>query len=357
MASISDFLTEGAKIPAGSALKAMSTETVMPPWYTDAAMQTMSNQLAEAATPYSPFKGPRVAEFSPDQIRSFGMTKDAAGAYKPGLDAATAATTGVMQGPGGLSAAQPYLNAAAGSTVGNIGSYMNPYNEQVTSRIAELGSRNLTENLLPGIEGRYIAAGQLGFGGRGGAAGTPSGMMTDTARALRGTQEAVLAEQNKALQAGYTEAAGLAAGDLTRMGTLASTAGNLGGTDATRTLSAADQLGGLATSAQALGLTGANAVGAVGAQQQGQAQKNIDVAVADDLRQKGYPQEQIDAVVRTLQGLGGAVPKGVSEVGIEPTNRPLGPSTGETILGGLTSVGGILAGAKPGTALGNLLGL
>jgi len=339
--AVSSFLAEGAKIPAGSAVKAMSTETVLPDWYTNYAMQVLANQNAVSATPFSLFPGPRVAEFAPAQQQGFDMTKAAAGSFQPGLTAATAATQGAMAGPGGLETAQPFLGAAGQSSVANIGQYMNPYNEQVTNRIAELGSRNLTENLLPGIEGRYIAAGQLGFGGRGGASGTPSGMMTDTARALRDVSGDILAEQNKALQAGYSEAGALSRADLERQANLASTAGQLGGQDASRQLAGAEQLGGLAQMQQTLGLTGANAVTGVGAQQQGQAQKNIDVAVADFMRQQGYDQSQIDAAIRTFQGVAGAVPKGVNEVGITPTGS-MPPSTGETILGGLTAGAALL---------------
>lgn len=339
--AISSFLAEGAKIPAGSAVKAMSTETVLPEWYTNYAMQLLANQQAQAATPFAPYQGPRVAEFAPAQQQGFGMTQQAAGAFQPGLEAATAATQGAMTGPGGLTTAQPFLGAAGQSSVSNINTYMNPYNEQVTNRIAELGSRNLTENILPGIEGRYIAAGQLGFGGRGGAAGTPSGMMTDTARAVRDVSGNILAEQNKALQSGYSEAAGLSAGDLARQASLAATAGGLGGADANRQLVGAEQLGGLAQMQQALGLKGAEAVTGVGAQQQGQAQKNLDLAYGDFLRQQGYNQEQINAALATLQGVAPAVPKGATEVGIAPTGSSP-PSTGETILGALTAGAGIL---------------
>jgi hypothetical protein len=60
-----------------------------------------------------------------------------------------------------------------------------------------------------------------------------------------------------------------------------------------------------------------------------------------------------------MQGLSGAVPKGVNEVGITPTGS-MPPSTGEQILGGLTGVGGVLANAKTKTGesvLSNLLGI
>jgi len=43
---VSSFLSEGAQIPEGSALKATQSETVLPPWYTDFAQQLMANQQA-----------------------------------------------------------------------------------------------------------------------------------------------------------------------------------------------------------------------------------------------------------------------------------------------------------------------
>lgn len=343
--SVSTFLSEGAQIPAGSAVKSMTSQTVLPDWYTNYAMQMLSNQQAQQATPFALYQGPRVAEFSPTQQQGFNMTTQAANSFQPGLTAATDATKGAMGGPGGLQTAQPYLNEAAKTSVENVGAYMNPFNEQVTNRIAQLGSRNLTENLLPNVEGRYIAAGQLGFGGREGANGTPSGMMTDTARALRDTQESVLAEQNKALQAGYSEAANLAGADLNRQGQLASTAGNLGAQGVTQQLAGAQQLGGLSQMQQQMGLTGAEAVTGVGNTQQAQAQKNIDLAYSDFLRQQGYPQEQIDKAVATFKSLQGGVPTATTEQGIVPTGQAAEykPSTAATIAGGLSSVAGILS--------------
>jgi len=420
---ISSFLTEGAQIPSGSALKATQTETILPPWYTNYAMDLLSNQQALLNKPYQTYQGPRVAEFSPAQQQGFAMTGQAAGAYQPALTAATgatqnlmgqtalgaaqpyfgqaagmngvtAATPGLQQGAGfaaqgteaiGQQAAQPYLTQAGQTSVANIGQYMNPYTEQVVNRIGELGARNLSESLMPAITSKYISAGQLGFGPRGGAA-APSGMMTDTARALRDVQEATLAEQSKALQAGYGAAVGLSQADLERQAQLAQTAGTLGtqqqgalaragetmanigqtygtltgaqqrtladigtnigqigGADITRQLAGAEQLGALGTAAQTLGLKGAEAVTGVGAQQQAQGQKNLDVAYADFLRQQGYPQEQIDAALKTFGGVAAAVPKAQQEYGISPVGEPVNqPSTADTIGSGITGVAAIL---------------
>lgn len=428
MATVSNFLTEGSQIPAGSAVKSLTSQTVLPDWYTNYAMQLLSNQQAQMATPYTAYQGPRVAEFSPLQQKGFQAVEQAVDAYKPQLTSATSATQDLMgknalglaqpyfgqaagmsglgaatpslqQGAGfavksadalGMQAAQPYMAQAGQTSVSGIGQYMNPYTQQVVNRIGELAGRNLSENIMPAIESKYITAGQLGYGPRTGFA-TPAGMMTDTARAIRGVQEAALAEQAKALQAGYTEAAGLSAEDLRRQATLAQTAGQLGtqqqgalaqagqqladigktygaltgqqqqlladigaqtgaigGADITRQLSAAQQLAGLGEMAQTLGLRGAGALQEAGRLQQQQAQNNLDVAYQDFMRQQGYNQEQINNALATFKGLGSAVPTATQEYGVVPSGVPAEykPSTASTIGGVLTGIGGVLSGLK-----------
>jgi hypothetical protein len=340
--ALTDFLNNG-QLPTGSTFKSLTSETVLPDWYTNYAMQLLSNQQALAAQPLPTFQGPRVAEFSPTMQQGFGMTGTAATAYQPALNAATQATQGAINAPGGLNVAQPFLGAAGQTSVANINQYMNPYNDAVTKRIGELGQRNLTENILPQIEGRYIQAGQLGYGNRNGM-GTPSGMMTDTARAVRDTSADILGKQTEALQQGYTQAAGLAGTDMSRFANLATTAGSLGGQDLSRQLTGAGQLGELGAQAQNLGLTGAGALQQVGAAQQGQAQKNLDVAYGDFLRQQGYPQEQINAMLQTFGGVAAGVPKASKEEGIVPLayQEKLPPSTAETAGGTLSALAGIL---------------
>lgn len=345
---IGAFLTEGQQIPAGSALRATQSQTVLPEWYTNYAMDLLANQQAIAQRPFPLAPMPRVAEFSPTQQRGFEMTGQAATAYQPALGQATQTTQQAIGAPGGLGAAQPYLSQAGQTSVANIGQYMNPFQEQVVDRIGQLGARNLSERILPEVEGRYIAAGQLGFGGRQPGMGTPSGMMTDTARAIRDTQEAVLAQQAEALRRGYLEAAGLAGTDLSRQATLASTAGSLGGQDLARQLGAAEQLAAMGEMGQRLGLTGAGALQQVGGVQQSQAQRNLDVAYEDFLRQQGFPQEQINNMLATFKGVAQGIPTGKQDFGIEPTGRPAEyqPSTAASIAGVLTGIGSILAAGK-----------
>jgi hypothetical protein len=430
MADVSTFMAEGVAIPQGSALTDITKQTVMPEWYTNYAMDVLAGQKAISSRPYETAPMPRVADFTEAQKKSFGMTETAAGAYQPMLNAATTATQGAMAAPGslatsqpyfnqainmngvtaatpglqqgaqftaqstnalGMNAAQPYLQQAGQSSVANIGQYMNPYNEAVTNRIGELGARNLTENLLPAIEGRYIQAGQLGFGGRGGLGGTPSGMMTETARTLRDVNADILAQQTAALQSGYTQAAGLAGTDLGRQGQLAQTAGSLGtqqqgalaqagqqmanigqtygtltgaqqraitdiganvgtfaGQDISRTLQGAQQLAGMGEDAQRLGLTGAGALQQVGALQQQQGQKNLDVAYSDFLRQQGYEQEQIDQMLKTFQGVATGIPTATQEYGVSPSSvkQEYPASTASNIASGLAGAAGIVADLK-----------
>ena len=372
--------------PSGS-----TTQTVLPDWYTNYAQDILSRQAAVAATPYPTYQGPRVADFTGDQQSGFAMTREAATAGKQAVSDALSATQGTLgrsslgaaqpflgqagalsgiaaatpslqtgtellqkstQG-GGLQTAQPYLGAASGSSVANIGQYMNPYQEQVVNRIGDIGARTLREKLLPEISDRFIGAG--GFGG--------SRQAEATGRAIRDTMEGISAEQAKALQAGYGEAAQLSQADLARQAQLAQISGGLGtaqqgalqaagtgianigtslgnltadqqralaslgettgrlyGADTSQTMAAASQMGALGEQQQRMGLTGANALLGIGGMQQALSQKNLDVAYSDFLRQQAYPQEQITGMMGALQGVKSAVPSATLQESYAPYN-------------------------------------
>jgi hypothetical protein len=64
---------------------------------------------------------------------------------------------------------------------------VSPYTENVVSRIAAARRpRNRQRNIAPAIEGRHIGAVPAGRPARGGGglSAAPSGMLTDTARAI-----------------------------------------------------------------------------------------------------------------------------------------------------------------------------
>lgn len=325
------FLTDGAPIPASSGVVNKTTTAATPDWYTNYAKDLLSGQQNISTTPYQTYQGPRIADFTAAQQQGMGQTINAAGLAAPVIQQATGVAQGQI-GQSGLSAAQPYLTAAGQNAYGNVGNYMNPYNDAVTNRIAELGVRTLNEKILPGINDQFISSGQPGSSRNAEMFG----------RAARDTGESILAQQNAALQTGYTGALTASQADLQRQSQLAQTAGNLGTAGVTSGLDTAKTLAELGSQAQTSGLAGAAAVTGVGAAQQGLNQQNLTLAYNDYLKQQGWPQEQIDAALKTLTGVGAAkaVPTAQTEVGIQPLsyNPGYAPSTAADI--GSVATGG-----------------
>lgn len=384
MATVSDMLSDG-KVPAGSAVKALSTSTVMPDWYTNYGMDILANQQTLAAKPFQAYVDPttgqplqRFAGFTGDQEAGFDATRQGVNVFRPELNLASQQTqntfgrsgfntaqpnfqqagqyTAQSTNPTGINMAQPFLGAAGQSSVSNVSQYMNPYTEQVVDRIGQMGLRTLNEQLLPGISDRMIAAGQFG--------GTRQAELMG--RALRDTMEGISAQQSQALQQGYGKALDAAGTDLSRYGTLASTAGNLGiaqqgalaqagqqmgtlgtqmgtlyNTDTSNQLEAAQRMATMADQRQRQELTGAGALQQIGAQQQGLNQQNLDFARSEWERMQAYPQQQINAMQGALQSVAGAVPKTVEEVGVVPNATP-STSTAQNVISGLTAAAGII---------------
>lgn len=301
---------------------AKTSETVLPDWYTNYAMQVLSNQQAVAGNPYPTYTSPRVAGFTPDQEAGMEATRAAAGAYQPGL-AAAQGTVGALAGVRPSASASPWLSRAGVTSASQVRQYMDPYQDLVVDRIGELGARNLTERLLPAIGDQFVGAG--GYGG--------TRQAEEIGRAVRDTQESISAEQNRALSVGYQGALGAAGTDLTRFGALAQTAGGLAESDVRSGLAVGDAQSRMAEQAQRLALNGAGALQQVGQQQQAMDQKNLDVGYEDFLRQQGWDQSRIDNLVKTLQGVAPAVPKSILEQGYGPVNADTSksPSTAAAI--------------------------
>lgn len=251
-----DFLTEG-KAPQAVPVSSME-QSVLPDWYTNYAMDILSNQQALANRAFPLYQGPRIADFTALQQQAFEQTPQAAQAY------------------------EPYMAQAGRSAADVTQQFMNPYTEQVVSRIGEMGTRALKEQILPGIEGEMIRAGQFG--------GTRQAELTG--RAIRDATESISAQQTGALQQGYAQSIAAAQQEQARQGALAE-------------------------QAQRLGLTGVGALQTAGGLQQGQTQRNLDLANADFERQQAYPQEQVKGMIGALQGVAPAVPKGAAMTGTQ----------------------------------------
>lgn len=290
-----------------------ATTSDVPKWLQDYTVDLFSQQRAVAATPYQQYQLPRIAAETADTKASQDVIRSNVGAYQPTFENAIAGTQ----------------NLAGAKSVDNISAYMNPYTQNVTDQIAKLGARNLSENLLPQVSDQFVRAGQFGS----------SGMGTFGNRALRDTQEAILANQTQALNTGYSQAMGASAADMTRQqGALA-------------------QAGDLAKSRQGLTTADAAALETIGAQQEARQQKGLDVAYQDFKEEVANPQKQIDATSATLRGLPpAAIPTTSTTSGY---TTQFAPSLASQAIGaystykGLTSAkGGLISGYAEGGAVG-----
>jgi hypothetical protein len=283
-----------------------SEQTVLPEWYTNYAMDILSNQQEIASQPYATYGGPRVASFTAPQQQAFEQVGQASTAYQPALQQATQTTQGYNP-YAGLAMAAPYLQQAGQSSASQVGQYMNPYTDQVVNRIGELGNRTLQEQILPGIRDKFIGGGTYG--------GSRNAEMFG--RGVREAMEGISAAQSQALQQGYGGALSAAQTDLSRQGGLGSTIAGLYGSAGAQQLGQAGQLAGLGAQAQQLGLQGAGALQQAGAQQQSMDQQNYDVAYQDFLKQQAYPQQQQQNLIAAMQGVQPGVEKGALTTGTE----------------------------------------
>lgn len=282
-----DFLFEGSAPTPGTT--ASTSQVQLPEWYTQYTSEMLGRAKAAADLPYATYTGPRIAAFTPTEKTGFEMTKAAAGAYQPFLEQAGKNIAG------------------AGVTFPEaVGAYMSPYTQNVVNQIAEQGVRQLQEKYLPAIGQEFIQAGQFGVG----PGSTRMGEFG--ARALRDVQQSVLAEQSKALQAGYGQAADIFAADVARKGELAGRAADIAGM------------------AQKYALTGAGSVTGVGEKERGMQQANLDLAYKDFLAQQGYPKEQIEFLSSILKGV--SLPQTTVESKTTTPDIPGGPSNFQKVI-------------------------
>lgn len=325
-----NFLTQGQPLPSTSS---SLTTSQVPQYLSDYLYNLMSGAYSAAQEEYQPYQGPRVAGLSPDQMAAFNVTRQAVGSYQPQLTAAEqSATKAADLSP--TEAAQPYFNAASSATPDIIGSYMNPYQENVTNRMGDLAARQIREKLMPELGDQFIRAGQYG-----------STRQQELAqRGVRDISENLASQIGSQLAQGYTTAGTQAQEDMRRLASIGQASGTLSGTEMQGLGNIANVQAGLGQKEQALGLQGAGALETIGQTQQQQQQKNLDLAYQDFLRQTQYPKEQIGFLSNVIRGL----PSGG---GTQSTNTTsLGQTYSASPLAQLASAG------MSAAALSNLLG-
>lgn len=245
--------------PPNTFLSPTTATTTLPAWFQDAQKALISKASGIANEPYTPYGGPRVAGLDPLQQQAI-------------TDAGTVGDSGQNTLQSGAN-----LASNAGWTQfdpNQFQKFMSPYTDGVVNRIADLGQRNLTENLLPSINSSFIGSG-MPFGSR---------HEDITARALRDTNESIMGQQSQALQQSYDSAMTNYQGALQRQ---AQTGGILAGIGTGQTQNQL-QAGGY----QQL----------MGSIPQQLGQQNLDMAYQDFQNQKNYPLQQLDTVNSILQG-------------------------------------------------------
>lgn len=333
--------------------------------------QTLSNQ------PYQQFQGPQVAGFTPDQLTAFSNIENISGQTDPttqaGLDSANAgaATANNIYGAGAgninastsynplaaispylgsaagynsAAAAQPWLNQAAGyqgaaanaATPQGIQNYMSPYMNDVVGGIQNEANLNWNQNIMPGVNDKFVGSGQYGSGRNaqvlGQAAGNfQTGLSSNISNALQSGY--TTAGQQAANQAGILSGLGgqalsgaTAAGNLQnqQIGNLLNQAqaagtatnqqaanlqsagtalGNLTATQGQQQLAAGTTLGNLGAQQAQVGLEQNQALQAVGQQQQQLNQTNLNTAMQNFQNQVNYPEQQTEYLNQIIRGL------------------------------------------------------
>lgn len=276
------------------AMQTTISETKLPQWLIDAYTKGITMAGNAVGSGYQKYTaGPRIADFSPQEMRAYNMVSENVGNYKPYTTAAGNYITGGTQ-----SFASP----------GVAGQYMNPYTQNVVAGIGSAAGRNLYENLLPQVNRTFVGGGTFG--------GSRSAEFTN--RAVRDANAAALSAQNEALQKGYESAQGQF------------------NTEANRYLTAAQQAQSLGQGVQSMAGVDAAALEAAGRQQQTKQQESLDLLRSDWEAQRDYDYNEAQKYIN-LVGRPSA-----SGAGTETTTAP-GPSRTAQTIGTLAGAAGTIA--------------
>jgi hypothetical protein len=273
-----DFLFQGN--PPPSVTSTTTSMTSMPDWYQDYMRGLFGRANAIAGEPYQAYGGPRLADFTPDQIAAFEKTRATGGAYEPAM-------------AGAMEAAQ---RGSAPWSAATREQFMSPYIGGVVEEIARLGNQNFQENILDSLNSNFVGSGSFGS----------SRNMEMANRAARDAQREILGQQSLALQRGV-EAAGTEYGGW-----------------ADRALAGSRQLGALGGLEQQYGYTDAAAQEAIGQTQQNLSQQNLNLGYQDFLEQRDWPRTTVDWMSSVQRGF--SPPTSTASTSTAPYQGYMGPS-------------------------------
>ncbi len=388
----------------------------IPAWEQGYVTDLLGKAQAISNQPYQQFPGQQIAGFTDPQMQAFSNIEGAGDVNSANQSAAMgqagygANTANNIYGAGAgdinaatgynpLAAVSPYLGAAAGynsaaasqpwlgqaagyegmaanaATPQGIQNYMSPYTNSVVQGLQNEANLNWNQNIMPGINDKFVGSGQYGSGRNaqvlGQAAGNfQTGLSSNIANALEsgyntaGSQAANQAQllaglggqsltgastagQAQSQQVANLLNQGAAAGTATQQqaGNLqnAGTAlGNLASTQGTQQLNAANTLGNLGAQAATTNLNQNTALQAVGQQQQQLNQTNLNTAMQDWQNQTNWPAQQTQYLNQIIRGL--PTPAATTSSTQATPAYSVSPLSG--IGGSLASVAGLAAQGK-----------
>lgn len=309
-----------------------TTATTAPSYYTNYLNSLASKGQAAG-------QGAQYIGAQPLQEKAFQGVEQNVGNYQPTLQTSQGAL-GQAINASPLSAAQPYFSNANVDPSELAKGYMSPYTQDVVNSIGTLGQRNIQQNLAPQATAGAVGSGQ--FGSQRGA--------QVLGQTIQNANTDILAQQNQALQAGYTQALTAAQKQQQLEAQLGQTAGNLAGTGQSNLINAATVGGNLAGQTQALGLGDVNALSTLGQQQQ-QIKQNQQLFPLQTLGTeagllRGYqiPTSSVQtfqgsplSAIASLGGTAAALSQPTYTIGPDG-KMVVGPSVGSGIYSGLSDI-------------------
>lgn len=316
MGGVLSFLFDGKPPPSVTTYGTNTTN--VPQWLNDYTQGVVNQGNAVAGQPYTPYGGPRLAGFSPEQQQAFEMVQGNTGKYKPLLEDAASQTQGILGQVG--NSIQGNLSGASRTFPQASAEYMNPYAENVTNRAQQLANRNFNENMMPGIKDMFTRSGQYG-----------STRMADTVmKGARDVSEGLQSQADASLAQGWQTAGSQFAADAGRQGALAQMGVNAG-------LEGSGQLGQLSEALQRMGIADASALETVGKQKQQFGQANLNLAHQDFQDQKNYPKQQVEWMSNLIRG----IPQ--SAIPTSSSTTQTGPYQGDMQASNIGSLGSLLS--------------
>lgn len=229
----------------GGGVQSTTNQVILPDWAQQQVQQNIAQANQVAALPYTPYSGPTVAGFTPDQLQEFQQVRDNVGSTTPTFNQAISNVANLPATTQSLLA--PYMQTVGGAVTGGI------------------SGESAAQQSAANANAPNVSA----FGGN-------KGQVYDTTLANE-TQRNIGQAINQIQNTGWNSQSALA-------------------------LRQAGEMGNLAASGQTARLVGAQALGSVGQQQQEQTQAEYSNALQQWQQAQNWPYQQLSIAESALSG-------------------------------------------------------